>query len=80
MHSYVHTPLYNSPADTYIYNMHLQYIHTGTGKTSFIKSMAQYTGRSLVSLSLATIKTNKELMDLVFESTRYVVVVCGLHG
>jgi mitochondrial chaperone BCS1 len=39
----------------------------GTGKTSFIKALAQYTGRSVVSIPLARISTNQELMDLMFD-------------
>ena len=35
----------------------------GTGKTSLIKALAQHTGRSIVSIPLARIKTNQELMD-----------------
>ena len=38
----------------------------GTGKTSLIKALAQYTGRSIVNLSLSKISTNSELRDLVF--------------
>eukprot|EP00931_Biecheleriopsis_adriatica_P004025 TRINITY_DN10575_c0_g1_i1.p1 TRINITY_DN10575_c0_g1~~TRINITY_DN10575_c0_g1_i1.p1 ORF type:complete len:604 (-),score=135.72 TRINITY_DN10575_c0_g1_i1:28-1689(-) len=39
----------------------------GTGKTSLIKALAQYTGRHIVSVNLARIKTNQELMDLIFD-------------
>mmetsp|Transcript_3473 Transcript_3473/g.7584 ORF Transcript_3473/g.7584 Transcript_3473/m.7584 type:complete len:572 (+) Transcript_3473:248-1963(+) len=39
----------------------------GTGKTSFIKALAQYTGRHIVSIPLAKIKTNQELMDIMFD-------------
>jgi hypothetical protein len=39
----------------------------GTGKTSFIKALAQYTGRSIVSIPLERIKTNQELMDMMFD-------------
>ena len=39
----------------------------GTGKTSLIKALAQYTGRSVVSVPLGRIKTNQELMDCIFD-------------
>uniref|UniRef100_K3WXZ4 ATPase AAA-type core domain-containing protein n=1 Tax=Globisporangium ultimum (strain ATCC 200006 / CBS 805.95 / DAOM BR144) TaxID=431595 RepID=K3WXZ4_GLOUD len=39
----------------------------GTGKTSLIKAIAQYTKRHIVTISLAKIKTNQELMDAVFD-------------
>lgn len=42
----------------------------GTGKTSFIKALANMTGRHIVILSLQMIKTRKQLHDLWFE-TRY---------
>jgi hypothetical protein len=38
----------------------------GTGKTSLIKAMAQYTGRSIVNVPLSRISTNAELMDIFF--------------
>eukprot|EP00301_Raphidiophrys_heterophryoidea_P000353 c10177_g1_i1.p1 GENE.c10177_g1_i1~~c10177_g1_i1.p1 ORF type:complete len:585 (+),score=155.26 c10177_g1_i1:153-1907(+) len=38
----------------------------GTGKTSLIKAIAQYTQRHIVSIPLKRIKTNQELMDLMF--------------
>eukprot|EP00299_Pterocystis_sp_00344_P011202 c5180_g1_i1.p1 GENE.c5180_g1_i1~~c5180_g1_i1.p1 ORF type:complete len:583 (+),score=136.36 c5180_g1_i1:54-1751(+) len=38
----------------------------GTGKTSLIKAIAQHTGRHLVSIPLKRIKTNEELMELMF--------------
>ena len=41
----------------------------GTGKTSLIKAMAQHTGRHVVSIPLARIETNQELMDIVFDQT-----------
>jgi Cdc6-like AAA superfamily ATPase len=34
----------------------------GTGKTSFIKAVAQHTKRSVVSIPLSKIRTNQELM------------------
>jgi len=45
----------------------LLYGPPGTGKTSFIKALAQYTGRHIVSIPLAKIKTNQELMDIMFD-------------
>ena len=41
----------------------------GTGKTSLIKALAQHTGRHVVSIPLARIETNQELMDIVFDQT-----------
>lgn len=38
----------------------------GTGKTSLIKAIAQYTGRSIVNIPLARIQTNDELNRLFF--------------
>jgi mitochondrial chaperone BCS1 len=39
----------------------------GTGKTSLIKALAHYTGRSIVSVPLTKVKTNQELMDIMFD-------------
>ncbi|CAE8612404.1 unnamed protein product [Polarella glacialis] len=39
----------------------------GTGKTSLIKVLAHHTGRSIVNVPLAKIKTNTELMQLIFD-------------
>lgn len=39
----------------------------GTGKTSLIKAVANYTKRNIISIPLARVKTNQELMDLVFD-------------
>ncbi|KAJ0389434.1 hypothetical protein P43SY_010355 [Pythium insidiosum] len=39
----------------------------GTGKTSLIKAIAQYTKRHIVTISLAKIKTNQQLMNAVFD-------------
>eukprot|EP01062_Namystynia_karyoxenos_P015416 TRINITY_DN1558_c0_g2_i1.p1 TRINITY_DN1558_c0_g2~~TRINITY_DN1558_c0_g2_i1.p1 ORF type:complete len:746 (+),score=246.97 TRINITY_DN1558_c0_g2_i1:109-2346(+) len=39
----------------------------GTGKTSFIKCLAAYTKRHVISIPLARIQTNQELMDIVFD-------------
>ena len=41
----------------------------GTGKTSLIKALAQFTSRSVVSVPLGRIKTNQELMDCIFDQT-----------
>ena len=38
----------------------------GTGKTSLIKALAQYTGRSIVNVSLSKITTNTQLMSIFF--------------
>lgn len=40
----------------------LLYGPPGTGKTSFIKALAQYTKRSVMSIPLTKIRTNQELM------------------
>lgn len=37
----------------------------GTGKTSFVKALAQHTGRHIVSIPLNRIRTNQQLMDLM---------------
>jgi chaperone BCS1 len=42
----------------------------GTGKTSFIKALANHTGRHIVSISLKMVKTKGQLEDVFFE-TRY---------
>ena len=39
----------------------------GTGKTSFIKALAKHTERHIISLSLKTIKTRRQLMEFFFE-------------
>ena len=39
----------------------------GTGKTSFIKSIAQYTNRHIIILSLKLIKTRRQLQDFFYE-------------
>jgi ATP-dependent 26S proteasome regulatory subunit len=41
----------------------------GTGKTSFIKALAKYTDRHIVSLSMKIIKTRFDLEQFFFEST-----------
>lgn len=41
----------------------------GTGKTSFIKSLAKYTNRHLVVIPLKIIKTKKQLEGFFFENT-----------
>jgi len=41
----------------------------GTGKTSFIKALANYTNRHIVILSLKLIKTKSQLEKLFFENT-----------
>lgn len=47
----------------------LLYGPPGTGKTSLIKAMAKYTKRNVISIPLAKVRTNQELMDLVFDQT-----------
>jgi len=39
----------------------------GTGKTSLIKALAHYTGRSIINIPLARISTNQQLMDLMHD-------------
>ena len=39
----------------------------GTGKTSLIKALAQATGRSIINVPLAQIKTNQMLMDVMYD-------------
>ena len=39
----------------------------GTGKTSFIKALAQYTGRHIVNIPLSKIKTNADLQAIMFD-------------
>jgi DNA replication protein DnaC len=41
----------------------------GTGKTSFIKALANYTGRHIIVLSLKLIKTKSHLEQFFFENT-----------
>jgi SpoVK/Ycf46/Vps4 family AAA+-type ATPase len=40
----------------------------GTGKTSFIKAIATYLNRHIISISLSKIKTKKQLYDFYFET------------
>lgn len=39
----------------------------GTGKTSIIKALANYTKRHIVMVSLSKVKTNSKLIDLMFD-------------
>ena len=41
----------------------------GTGKTSFIKALANYTSRHIIVISLKMIKTKKQLEQFFFENT-----------
>ena len=41
----------------------------GTGKTSLVKAIANYTKRHIIMLSMKMIKTRKQLIDFFFEST-----------
>eukprot|EP00339_Tiarina_fusa_P013036 CAMPEP_0117041844 /NCGR_PEP_ID=MMETSP0472-20121206/29179_1 /TAXON_ID=693140 ORGANISM="Tiarina fusus, Strain LIS" /NCGR_SAMPLE_ID=MMETSP0472 /ASSEMBLY_ACC=CAM_ASM_000603 /LENGTH=763 /DNA_ID=CAMNT_0004752929 /DNA_START=135 /DNA_END=2426 /DNA_ORIENTATION=- len=43
----------------------------GTGKTSLIKALAQYTGRSIVNVPLSRVSTNSELMSIFFDRKYY---------
>lgn len=45
----------------------LLYGPPGTGKTSFIKALAQFTKRSVISIPLNKISTNQELMDIMMD-------------
>ena len=45
----------------------------GTGKTSLIKAIAHYTKRNIVSVPLSRIRTNQELMDVMFDHSYSVV-------
>jgi len=51
----------------------LLYGPPGTGKTSLIKAIAHHTGRHIVSVPLSKIKTNQELMDIMFDQSFSVV-------
>lgn len=44
----------------------------GTGKTSLIKALAQYTGRSIVNVPLTRVSTNSELMSVFFDHKYHV--------
>ncbi|CAJ1937934.1 unnamed protein product [Cylindrotheca closterium] len=44
----------------------------GTGKTSLIKALAQYTGRSIVNVPLTKVSTNSELMSIFFDRNYHV--------
>jgi hypothetical protein len=44
------------------------YGEPGTGKTSFIKALANMTGRHIVIINLKQIKTKKQLEDIYFQS------------
>ncbi|CAD7700063.1 unnamed protein product [Ostreobium quekettii] len=46
----------------------------GTGKTSLIKALAQHTHRHIISIPLSRVRTNQELMDLVFNQS------CSVEG
>ena len=41
----------------------------GTGKTSFIKALANYTGRHIIVISFKIIKTKSQLEEIFFENT-----------
>lgn len=44
----------------------------GSGKTSLIKALAQYTGRSIVNVPLARVSTNAQLMSIFFDRRKQV--------
>jgi len=44
----------------------------GSGKTSLIKALAQYTGRSIINVPLARVSTNAELMSIFFDKRKQV--------
>jgi mitochondrial chaperone BCS1 len=44
----------------------------GSGKTSLIKALAQYTGRSIVNVPLSRIRTNEELMSIFFSKQKQI--------
>ena len=41
----------------------------GTGKTSFIKALSNYTNRHVIMISLKMIKTKNQLEKIFFENT-----------
>ena len=41
----------------------------GTGKTSLIKAIANFTNRHIVSVNLANVQTSQEFMDIMFSET-----------
>jgi mitochondrial chaperone BCS1 len=41
----------------------------GTGKTSFIKSLAEHTGRNIVNVRLSQVATNDQLMNIMYDQT-----------
>ncbi|CCW66292.1 unnamed protein product [Phytomonas sp. Hart1] len=51
----------------------LLYGPPGTGKTSFVKALAAYTGRHIVSVPLSLVKSNQQLFD-IFLNPNYVCV------
>ncbi|CCW61948.1 unnamed protein product [Phytomonas sp. EM1] len=51
----------------------LLYGPPGTGKTSFVKALAAYTGRHVISVPLSLVKSNQQLFD-IFLNPHYVCV------
>ena len=51
----------------------LLYGEPGTGKTSFIKSLANYTKRNIINIPLSKISTNQDLMDIMMTDSIKVV-------
>lgn len=50
----------------------LLYGPPGTGKTTFVKALAQYTGRHIIEVSLEKIRTNQELVSVFNDKQFYV--------
>lgn len=44
----------------------------GTGKSSFIKALAQHTGRHIVSIPIDLIQTNQQLFDIMYDNKFYI--------
>ena len=40
----------------------------GTGKTSLIKALAAHTGRHVINVPLGRVKTNAQLMEMMFDA------------
>lgn len=47
----------------------------GTGKTSFIKALAHYTGRSILNINLGKISTNGELYQVLNIMINYIIII-----
>ncbi|EKF39642.1 hypothetical protein MOQ_000126 [Trypanosoma cruzi marinkellei] len=51
----------------------LLYGPPGTGKTSFVKALAAYTGRHIVSVNLSFLRSNQELYDIFLSREFYCI-------